>query len=90
MAVATPRLIGPHGGDRSGVHHHLGFEQPQRDGFGGLWSILDAPTATSAAEGATDEEPRHHVARSTGATAPGVAAAVAALLRHRTTLDAAA
>jgi hypothetical protein len=74
-----------------GVHHHLGFEQPERMGLGGLWSALAAPAdGGGPSSAAAAEEERVHVARSTGARSPAVAAAVAALLRSRATVDAAA
>ena len=63
------------------MHHHLGFDLPERSGFGGLWSVLEA--APDAGGAAAVAEPRHHVARSTGAADPDVNAAVAAFLRSR-------
>lgn len=73
------------------MHHHLGFEPPERSGFDGLWSALAAPVengrAPHRAEGADE---RHHVARSHGSSSPAVTSAVAALLRARPVLDAAA
>jgi hypothetical protein len=70
------------------VHHHLGFEQPERIGLGGLWSALDVPAPGGGGRSAT-EEPRHPVGRSTGAADPSVGEAVAALLRSQPSTPAA-
>jgi hypothetical protein len=72
------------------VHHHLGFEQPERVGLGGLWSALTDLASDGATTASATDEARHHVARSCGARSPAVAAAVAALLRSRDAVDAAA
>ena len=58
----------------AGVHHHLGFDLPERAGFGGLWSALEAPPAPVSLE------VRHPVASSSGASSPAVRAAVAAFV----------
>lgn len=73
------------------MHHHLGFELPERTGLDGLWSALAAPVEngrTSPRAAAAAE--RHHVARSHGSSSPAVTAAVGELLRARPVLDAAA
>jgi hypothetical protein len=58
--------------------HQLGFELPERSGFGGLWSAMDVRDDEPVARVAT-EEPRHWVARSTGARSARVRAAIQAL-----------
>ena len=61
------------------MHHHLGFEQPDRMGLHGLFSLLDPeparPATAGAAVGAGKGKP---VATSAGASAPATRRA----LRH--------
>ena len=57
--------------------HQLGFELPERTGFGGLWSAIDdAPAERTATPAAA----RHVVATSAGARSPAVRRAIAAFL----------
>jgi len=59
------------------MHHRLGYDVPERTGFGGLWSAMegrrDEPSTTVAA-------PRTVVARSEGATRASVRSSIAAFL----------
>ena len=75
-------------GNSPAVHHRLGYEQPDRAGFGGLWSAMDAETDRPAV---TVVE-RHVVARSDGPRSAEVRAGVAAFaaVLRADTADAAA
>ena len=61
------------------MHHRLGFELPERTGFGGLWSAMDPVDDDDVPAPAANEEPRHWVARSHGASRPQVRKAILAL-----------
>lgn len=58
------------------MHHRLGYDLPERTGFGGLWSSLDRRPADAPAS----EAPRHVVATSAGATSAQVRSSIAAFL----------
>lgn len=58
--------------------HQLGFELPERSGFGGLWSAMD-PVENEVPAPASNEEPRHWVTRSHGPSRPQVRQAILAL-----------
>lgn len=70
------------GGHTEAVHHRLGFELPERTGFGGLWSAIDAAgddeRRTAPAAGG---EERHPVATSHGARSVAVRRRLAAFGR---------
>lgn len=51
------------------MHHRLGYDLPERTGFGGLWSAMDEVPASVAAP-----IERHVIARSDGARSPVVQA----------------
>lgn len=59
----------------AGRMHHLGYELPERTGFGGLWSAMDEPGGAPVASVTVE---RHVVARSAGAGSPAVQARLAA------------
>ena len=58
--------------------HQLGFELPDRTGFGGLWSAMDERPAEEPVAPVA-RETRHWVTRSTGARSAHVRAAIRAL-----------
>ena len=68
------------------MHHRLGYDLPERIGFGGLWSAMDEPAASVAS--VTIE--RHVVARSDGARSPMVRAHLDAFRLALAGLDAGA
>jgi hypothetical protein len=53
------------------MHHRLGYDLPERTGFGGLWSAMDEDRVPAPASPAIE---RHVVARSAGARSPMVRA----------------
>lgn len=57
------------------MHHRLGYDLPDRTGFGGLWSAMDVRPED---EPAAVEAPRQVVAHSDGATCRQVRASIAA------------
>jgi hypothetical protein len=66
--------------------HHLGYDLPERTGFGGLWSAMDeapAPRISAVIE-------RHVVARSDGASSPVVRTCLAAFRAALAGVDAVA
>ena len=61
--------------------HQLGYELPERTGFGGLWeAVAEAAEIVHTTAGDLECEP-HVVARSAGATAADHRAAIAAFRR---------
>jgi len=53
------------------MHHHLGFEQPDRIGLHGLFSLLDPePARPASADRAVGPDKGTPVATSTGARTP--------------------
>ena len=60
------------------MHHRLGFDLPERTGFGGLWSAMD-PVEDDVPAPAAHDEPRHWVTRSHGTKRPQVQRAILAL-----------
>ena len=65
------------------MHHRLGFDLPERTGFGGLWSAIDAADdgGTPSARRGDETEERHPVATSYGARSVAVQQRLAALGR---------
>lgn len=66
--------------------HHLGYELPERTGFGGLWSAMDeapAPEVSAVVE-------RQVIARSAGAGSPAVRARLATFRAALADVDAGA
>jgi hypothetical protein len=58
--------------------HRMGFELPERTGFGGLWSAMDETGEAAPLSAAVE---RHVVARSDGARSPLVRARLGAFRR---------